>query len=273
MSSTAAPFDQAAGLRELFAGFSQASEPATAAPAWVRAPAVHALVCPQRPAMALPMAQACTQWWRQQSVPHLWVDELDFEHREDWPLPFKLRYDLAQGLAGHVPLKQTLHTLSQSQAPMYYASARRLAHYASEIIAPLVRQLQRTPGVLDHLILSLDPRALARPLSVYGAPVRPLLLCEASQDAVQGCLQWLNEQPIDGGLDLNAVSVVFYSEQPDSATSAQAQAHWQDSWLALRGSSPAWVGHAPIAPTSGLSSHLPDWQRLAVQWLTHLSRA
>lgn len=276
MSSSTTPFDQAAGLRELFASLPPAAEPALAPTpmTWRHTPTVHALVCPQRPALVLPMAQACAQWWRQNSVPHLWVDELDFDHREAWPLPFKLRYDLAQGLAGHVPLKQTLHPQTQNQghSPAYYASARRLAHHASEINTPLLSQLQKTHAVLDHLLVSLDPTSRMRPLSVYGAPVRPVILCEASMNAVQDCLDWVNDQPVDSGLDLAEVSLVFYAEQPGSPDRAEALTHWQTSFSAFCGHPPAWTGHVDMAPGAALSSNLPAWQALAGQWLTHLSR-
>ena len=273
MNRPSAPIDQAAGLRELFASMPLPSsqEVATETAATPGPIAVHALICPQRPALVLPMAQVCAQWWRQQGVRNLWVDELDFDRREDWPLACQLRYDLAQGLAQHVPLEQTLHLHTQPEG--YYASARRLAHYAAQITTPLVTQLQQNALTFDHLLITLDPGALNRPWSVYGAAVHPMILCEATDHGVEDVLTWLNNQKVDSGLDLDHASVVFYAADPDSAQSTRAQAHWQASWQALHGGSPEWVAHVAIAPNAGLSACLPSWHTLAAQWLPRLSRA
>jgi hypothetical protein len=178
--------------------------------------------------MVLPMAQICVQWWREQDVRHMWVDELDLKHRENWPLNSKLRFDLAQGLAQHVPLTHTLHLQASPNA--YYASARRLAHYAPSISKPLLAQLEESALVLEHLLIACDPEEWARPWSLYGAPVQALVLCEATQPGVEQVLNWLNAQHANKGLEVAQSSVVFYSADPGSAQSAQAQAYWQASW-------------------------------------------
>lgn len=270
MSSTTTPFDQAAGLRELFAALPQSIDEPAFAPE-VRTPTIHALVCPQRPALALVLAQICSQSWRRQGVSHLWVDELDFERREGWPLACKLRYDMAQGLAQFVPLSQTLH--QQTEGQCYYASARRLAQYANQINISLVAQLRKSALDFDHVLVSLDPENPSRPWSVYGAPMQPLLLCEATESGVQQSLNWLNNLHAKNALDLNQVSVVFYSAEGQSETTQLAQTLWLSSWQALYGCAPAWVGHAAIKPGSGLSAHLPCLQDLAAQWLPQLAHA
>jgi hypothetical protein len=270
MNSTAAPFDQAAGLRELFANAmpSGALEPAPfdASPS----PMVHALVCPARPALVLPLAQVCVQFWRQQGVSHLWADELDLVDREEWPFACQLRFDLAQGLAKHVPLDQTLHALKSSKA--YYAGARRLAQFAPQITKPLVDQLRQSDLALDHILVSWDPLAVGRPWSIYGAPVQPVLLCEATERAAEQGLKWLTEQQADKGLEGSQASVVFYSADPEDAQSTKAQTLWKTSWAALHGQPPAWMGHVVAAPDAGLSSNLKGWQDLASRWLSDLTR-
>jgi len=270
MNSTAAPFDQAAGLRELFANALPSGMPGAASVDAPPSPTVHALVCPARPALVLPLAQVCAQWWRQNGVRHLWVDELDFEHREEWPFACQLRFDLAQGLAQHVPLDQTLHALKPSNA--YYAGARRLAQYAPQITQPLVAQLRQSHLALDHVLVSWDPLAVGRPWSIYGAPVQPVYLCEATERAAEQGLKWLTEQQVDKGLDGSRASVVFYSAHPEDSESAKAQALWQASWQALQGQPPAWMGHVVAAPDAGLSSNLKSWQDLANRWLSDLTR-
>jgi hypothetical protein len=76
--------DQADGLRELFG-----QSP----------PPVHVVCCPTRPSLALSLVSELSQSLVALERTVMWVDEIDFANREQWPLPCKVKFDLSKTLA------------------------------------------------------------------------------------------------------------------------------------------------------------------------------
>lgn len=253
MNSTATPssFDQASGLRELFASMAPAAP--VVAPA-VLAP-VHALICPSRPALSLPLAEVCSQLLRQQQRRHAWIDELDFDTREEWPMPCPVRFDLAQSMAQHVPLSASLHSLDKDLG--WYASARRLS--ASGHSLSLADRLAHSGLSFEQVLVCANP-ASQRPWSVYGPQVTPVVLCETDPDAAASTLQWLRDQTNTNGLDLSGCQWIMLG---NIAEATQARDKINASWQALYGSVPSWIGQSKLEQGEALLPLAGRWQALA----------
>ena len=259
-STASSSFDQASGLRELFAAMAPAAEPAAAL---ALAP-VHALVCPSRPALALPLAEICHQLLRQQQRRHAWIDELDFETRENWPMPCPVRFDLGQSMADHVPLSASLNSLDKTLA--WYASARRLSDAAPAL--SLTDRLAQSGLDFEHVLVCADP-ASQRPWSLYGPQVTPVVLCETGPDAAALSVQWLRDQASSQGLDLSGCKWVMLGNLLEGN---QIREKINQSWQALYGSEPRWIGQSKLEPGESLLPLAGRWQALARHLVDQLGR-
>jgi hypothetical protein len=257
-STTDAPsFDQASGLRELFGSLDQATDAPTAAPETSqKLPAVDALVCPSRPALSLPLAQACTRWLTEQQSRHAWVDELDFEARENWPLPRPVRFDLGQSLANHVPLASALLPLDDPLA--WYASARRLP--SAMPAQGLAQRLAQSGLAFDQVLVCVNPHTM-RPWNSYGPQIKPVILCEATPEATALTRAWLHSQAATGGLDLQAARWVVLGNPLQPTSFEQTRTTISQHWRALAGRAPSFAADAQLVPDEAL-------QTLAAHWLT-----
>jgi hypothetical protein len=130
--------DQASGLRELFA---------PAAP-----PQFHALSCPRREAIVLPIAQVLAHAMVERGFNIAWIDEFDLSMRQDWPLPCPVRFDLSQSLMNHVPLASGLQSLNPH---LWYALSRRLSRVPAKVFPTLMQRLQDSGIVFDRVLLCL----------------------------------------------------------------------------------------------------------------------
>lgn len=269
MSTTSdAPFDQASGLRELFAAMGQAETPE---PQWTPdppaptapLPAVHALVCPSRPALSLPLAQVCNRMLRERGLHHAWVDEIDLNEREQWPLPCAVRYDLARSLANHVPLMAALY--KQADGHSWYALSRRL--FSQDVKPPALDERLAHSGMELGLVMLSAAPAQQRPWAVYGANVRPIVLIETHAEALDQAMDWMQAQgTVGAGLDVPRAGLVLVSEDASSANAAQARQTLDAHWQALFGHTPDWLGDVSLAPVEALLAAtarlLPVAQRL-----------
>lgn len=171
--------DQAAGLRQLFAAPHQT-------------PSVHALTCLNRPACVLPLVQALLHGRRQNSDKHAaWLDELDLQRREDWPLPCSVRFDLGQSLQDRLPLSASLQPL---QAGVWYALARRLQQVPAVHLSSIDQRLQRSGLPFDQVLISADP-TLARDWRIYAPRIHHTLLCSPDSVSLNQTLEWMARIP------------------------------------------------------------------------------
>lgn len=165
--------DQAAGLRELFSD--------------AQPPAVHALSCPSRPAMVLPLVQISAHAMVAQGLTVAWVDEVDLDEREDWPVPCPVRFDLAQVLAGHVPLADGLQALNPQ---FWYALSRRSQRLPLKGTASLVKRLQGSGLKFDAVVISLGAQS-AHALSMYHHKVHHTVLSPTKPEDLHATLDWM----------------------------------------------------------------------------------
>lgn len=267
-TTSAAPFDQASGLRELFASMDNAAPPfLTNTPAASgRVPTVYAFICPSRPALGLPLLQACSFQLRQLGMRHVGVDELDFDARESWPLPGPVRFDLGQTLNNHVPLAGTVQPLDDPLS--WYAMARRLS--APQGDAPSLAQRLSQSGLdFDAVLVCAQPQQ-ARPWGVYAPRVKPVLLCETDPDALAVTLAWMQQHgQSSSGLDMANAAWILLGE---GVLNAQARTTIEVTSQALSGCHPAWLGSADMPPGAALMSCMASLpvlaKNLASDWLS-----
>jgi hypothetical protein len=165
--------DQAAGLRQLFGE--------------TQVPAVHALSCPSRPAMVLPLVQISAHAMVSQGLTVAWIDEVDLDEREDWPVPCPVRFDLAQVLAGHVPLASGLHALNPQ---FWYALSRRSQRLPLKGTTSLVKRLKGSGLNFDAVVISLGAQAV-HALSVYHHQVHHTVLSSTKPEDLRVTLEWI----------------------------------------------------------------------------------
>lgn len=157
--------DQASGLREMF-GVG-------------RVPTVHALSCPGRPAIVLPLAQVLAHALVDRGFTLAWIDEFDLAARQDWPLPCPIRFDLTQSLMNHVPLASSLQALNPR---LWYALSRRVSRVPPQVFPSLMQRLSDSGLAFDRLLLCLRP-GLVRSLGLYHDSIHHTVItgCDASE--------------------------------------------------------------------------------------------
>lgn len=179
--------DQASGLRKLFnphGGYG---------PGW---PVLHAVVCPARPALGLPLTQALANAWAGQGYCLAWIDEIDLSDRQRWPWPCRIRYDLSQAMADHVPLAAAMQCLDER---LWYASARHMEALTGSRDWPLARRLSESGVAFDTAFITADP-ASKRLWSCYGGGLHYTVVIGPARSDFEAALAWMTEVPASGVL-------------------------------------------------------------------------
>lgn len=176
--------DQASGLRRLF------HPQGGGGLGW---PAVHAISCPARPALALPLVQGLVHAWADQGYALAWVDELDLKQREDWPWPCRVRFDLAQSMLDHVPLSASLSALDER---VWFACARQMQRVATDRGWSLSRRLQDSGVAFDAVSISVDPQS-RRSWTLYGASIHHTVVVGSARSEIESALRWMTGVPTD----------------------------------------------------------------------------
>ena len=165
--------DQASGLRELFA-------PAAVA-------RFHALSCPRRQAIVLPIAQVLAHALVERGLNIAWIDEFDLSMRQDWPLPCPVRFDLSQSLMNHVPLASGLQSLNPH---LWYALSRRLSKVPAKVFPTLMQRLQDSGMVFDRVLLCLTA-TMGRSLHLYHDAIHHTVLTACGEDDLTQTRDWM----------------------------------------------------------------------------------
>lgn len=246
--------DQATGLRHLFAS----------RPANPRLP-VHALSCPDRPALTLPLLTQLGQDLAQRGHTAMWVDELRLSAREGWPLPTRVRFDLSKALHGHEPLA---HAVTLVQNGLWYALAQHVS--PSQPPAPALSDRLLNSGVgFDVLMVSAAAQGPAS-LLAYGRPVHHTLVMGCEPTSLKRALGWMLQAQQAGAAESWQILLAGRGARLHQAT------QWVQSTAATRLQAPvqllgtldmklhaaslesAWTGHLELLELL-LQRLLPDW--------------
>jgi hypothetical protein len=163
--------DQADGLRELFAPSS---------------PPVHVVCCPSRPALALSLVSELSQELIALDRTIMWVDEIDFAHREQLPLPCKVKFDLSKTLQGFVDLEQSVAPL---QSSLWYGLSLHTARI-SESVQTLSDRLMRSGVQFDSVLVS-TAALKAQSFKHYGARIHCTALTGCEPQELNQTFEWL----------------------------------------------------------------------------------
>ena len=245
--------DQASGLRKLFGD----NLP----------PPVHALSCPSRPAIVLPLTQITSHALVQQGFSLAWIDELDLGDRQDWPFPCPVRFDLSQALMGHVPLSSSLLPLNPQ---LCYALARRLERVPHHVYPSLVRRLQDHGPKFDKILLCLDPGS-QRMLSVYHEHVHHTVISGCSSEETRVTRDWIVQ--MQSRQPASSWSIVWVGAKGKGGRKHPIQSALADIH-ATTGQHVKVLGHLPASLNQGvLSNAWAQPQALRDLWLQHILQA
>ena len=116
----------------------------------------------------------------------MWVDEIDFAHRELIPLPCKVKFDLSKTLQGFVDLEQSVAPL---QSSLWYGLSLHTARI-QDSVQTLSDRLMRSGVEFDTIIVS-TAGLKAESFKHYGARIHCTALtgCEASE--LNQTFEWL----------------------------------------------------------------------------------
>jgi hypothetical protein len=163
--------DQADGLRELFG---QSTPP------------VHVVCCPSRPALALSLVSELSQGLIALERTVMWVDEIDFAHRELIPLPCKVKFDLSKTLQGFVDLEQSVAPL---QSSLWYGLSLHTARI-QDSVQTLSDRLMRSGVEFDTIIVS-TAALKAESFKHYGARIHCTALTGCDAGELNQTFEWL----------------------------------------------------------------------------------
>ena len=163
--------DQADGLRELFG-----QSP----------PPVHVVCCPSRPALALSLVSELSQGLIALERTVMWVDEIDFAHRELMPLPCKVKFDLSKTLQGFVDLDQSVAPL---QSSLWYGLSLHTARI-QDSVQTLSDRLMRSGVEFDTIIVS-TAALKAESFKHYGARIHCTALTGCDAAELNQTFEWL----------------------------------------------------------------------------------
>ena len=163
--------DQADGLRELFG-----QSP----------PPVHVVCCPSRPALTLSLVSELTQGLVDLERTIMWVDEIDFAHREQKPLPCKVKFDLSKTLQGFVDMDQSVSLL---QPTLWYGLSLHTARI-SDNVQTLADRLMQSGVQFDSVIVS-TAALKAQSLKHYGARIHCTALTGCEPEELSQTFEWL----------------------------------------------------------------------------------
>ena len=163
--------DQADGLRELFG-----QSP----------PPVHVVCCPSRPALALSLVSELSQALISLERTIMWVDEIDFALREQWPLPCKVKFDLSKTLQGFVDLEQSVSPL---QPTLWYGLSLHTSRI-SDSVQTLSDRLMRSGVAFDSVVVS-TAALKAQSFKHYGARIHCTALTGCAPEELNQTFEWL----------------------------------------------------------------------------------
>ena len=163
--------DQADGLRELFG-----QSP----------PPVHVVCCPSRPALALSLVSELSQGLIALERTVMWVDEIDFAHRELMPLPCKVKFDLSKTLQGFVDLDQSVAPL---QSSLWYGLSLHTTRI-QDSVQTLSDRLMRSGVEFDTIIVS-TAALKAESFKHYGARIHCTALTGCDAAELNQTFEWL----------------------------------------------------------------------------------
>ena len=163
--------DQADGLRELFGQ---------------TPPPVHVVCCPSRPALALSLVSELSQGLIALERTVMWVDEIDFAHRELMPLPCKVKFDLSKTLQGFVDLDQSVAPL---QSSLWYGLSLHTARI-SDSVQTLSDRLMRSGVEFDSVIVS-TAALKAQSFKHYGARIHCTAITGCELQELNQTFEWL----------------------------------------------------------------------------------
>ena len=163
--------DQADGLRELFGQ---------------TPPPVHVVCCPSRPALALSLVSELSQGLIALERTVMWVDEIDFAHRELMPLPCKVKFDLSKTLQGFVDLEQSLTPLKPT---LWYGLSLHTARI-QDSVQTLSDRLMRSGVEFDTIIVS-TAALKAESFKHYGARIHCTALTGCDAAELNQTFEWL----------------------------------------------------------------------------------
>ena len=163
--------DQADGLRELFG-----QSP----------PPVHVVCCPSRPSLALSLVSELSQGLMALERTVMWVDEIDFAHRELMPLPCKVKFDLSKTLQGFVDLDQSVAPL---QSSLWYGLSLHTGRI-QETVQTLSDRLMRSGVAFDTIVVS-TAALKAESFKHYGARIHCTALTGCESAELNQTFEWL----------------------------------------------------------------------------------
>jgi len=163
--------DQADGLRELFG-----QSP----------PPVHVVCCPNRPSLALSLVSELSQSLVSLERTVMWVDEIDFANREQWPLPCKVKFDLSKTLQGFVDLDQSVTPLKPT---LWYGLSLHTGRI-QDGVQTLSDRLMRSGVEFDTIIVS-TAALKAESFKHYGARIHCTALTGCEPAELNQTFEWL----------------------------------------------------------------------------------
>jgi hypothetical protein len=173
MNATVTSNDQATGLRTLFGGLSSLP--------------VHVLACPVRPAWVLPLMHQVSVDLSSMGHTVLSVDELSMTLREDWPLPPRMRFDLAQALEGHVALSQAVSALTPSA---WVALSQKTSTLAGKV-TPLADRLAQSGVNFGSVLVASALKSGSLPH--YANQLHQTLITPCDKASLEASLRWIIE--------------------------------------------------------------------------------
>ena len=163
--------DQADGLRELFG-----QSP----------PPVHVVCCPSRPSLALSLVSELSEGLIALERTVMWVDEIDFAHRELLPLPCKVKFDLSKTLQGFVDLDQSVSPLKPT---LWYGLSLHTGRI-QEGVQTLSDRLMRSGVAFDTIIVS-TAATKAESFKHYGARIHCTAVTGCETTELNQTFEWL----------------------------------------------------------------------------------
>jgi hypothetical protein len=116
----------------------------------------------------------------------MWVDEIDFAHREQLPLPCKVKFDLSKTLQGFVDLEQSVAPL---QSSLWYGLSLHTARI-SESVQTLSDRLMRSGVQFDSVLVS-TAALKAQSFKHYGARIHCTALTGCEPQELNQTFEWL----------------------------------------------------------------------------------
>jgi hypothetical protein len=187
--------DQAEGLRQLFAETADA-------------PIVCLVGCPSREAATIPFTKSLTDSLASRGQPMLWIDEVDFRHREGLPLAANVRFQLSQWLNGYVALDDTVALFGDQR--WYAFSGIDLPKTSSDADRNTIDQFQRSGLDTEIVVASVTASTSLLPM-LAGHPLHLALVCDAKPAELKPMLSWISR--MEASAAIASVSLVLCGDE------------------------------------------------------------